>query len=159
MKLKHRTLIGISGVIWMGIGLFLLTLGLNYLVQSSLSDRSYFFNALSWFIGVKELAIVALMVFALFLGSLKAKTVFGKVVVKNVKRIRSFPNPTEFTNIYGFKYFVLIAFMMFLGVVLRYFEVPLDIRGVIDVAVGSALVRGGIFYFRNLTPLEVRDIP
>ncbi len=153
MKLKHQTLIGISGAIWVAVGLFLLPLGLNFLGQR---DPSVAYPLLDFFApmtGGIDTAVVLLIAFSLMLGTMKAKAVLSKVVVKNVKHIRSFPNPTEFTNIYGIKYILLIGFMISLGMALRYFGVPKDVRGVIDVAVGSALITGGISYFRNMKPV------
>jgi len=37
---------------------------------------------------------------------------------------------------------------MGLGMGIRYFGVPVDVRGLIDVAVGSALINGAMLYFR-----------
>ena len=37
---------------------------------------------------------------------------------------------------------------MLMGMSLRWVSIPYDIKGVIDVAVGSALANGSAFYFR-----------
>jgi hypothetical protein len=41
----------------------------------------------------------------------------------------------------------LIGAMVGLGVTLRFLPIPVDLRGFIDTAVGSALVNGAMLYF------------
>jgi hypothetical protein len=38
--------------------------------------------------------------------------------------------------------------MMALGLVFRFLPIPIDLRGLIDVAIGSALINGAMLYFR-----------
>ena len=40
--------------------------------------------------------------------------------------------------------------MACLGFILRFF--PLDVRGAVDIAVGSALINGAILYLRHAIP-------
>lgn len=160
MKLSHHSLITISGTIWLVIGAFLLPLGIHFLADAAvnpylLRDNSYpLLSFVSQYTGGVEGAAILLIAISLLVGSFKAKKVFTKVVNKGVSRITSFPNPTHLTNIYGFKYLLLIGFMVSLGMCLRYFGVPKDIRGVIDVAVGSALINGGLGYFKAMFALR-----
>lgn len=160
MKLSHTSLIAMSGTIWLLIGAMLLPLGIHFLADVTvnpylLRENSYpIINFVAQFTGGVEGAAILLIAVSLLVGSFKAKKVFSKVVKKGVARITSYPNPTHVTNIYGFKYLLLIGFMMSLGMCLRYFNVPKDIRGVIDVAVGSALINGGIAYFKAMCALK-----
>jgi len=154
MKLTHKSLIIISGCIWMAVGLFLFPLGLKFIagavqaVPISAIDQYPLINLIAPYIGGVETAAVFLIAISLMIGTMKAKMVLSKVVVKMVGRITSLPNPANFTDVYGLNYLLLIGFMMSLGMGMRYFGVPTDVRGVVDVAVGSALITGGITYFR-----------
>lgn len=160
MKLSHQSLIALSGSLWIIIGAFLLPLGIHFLTDivvnyHLLREGGYpLVSLLSQYTGGVEGAVIILIAASLLLGTLKAKKVFSKVVGKGVSRIKSFPNPTEVTNIFGYKYLLLVGFMMSLGMGLRYFGVPKDIRGVIDVAVGSALINGGLAYFKAMFSLK-----
>ena len=162
MKLSHQSLIILSGTIWLAIGAFLLPLGIHFLADAAIHTQlvregSYpLLSFISQYTGGLESSAVILIAISLLIGSFKAKKVFSKVVKKGIARITSFPNPTEVTNIYGFKYLLLIGFMMCLGMGLRYFGVPKDVRGVIDVAVGSALINGGIAYYKAMFALRCK---
>ena len=39
--------------------------------------------------------------------------------------------------------------MIGLGFAMRVLQVPIDIRALVDIAVGSALIQGSFFYTRN----------
>jgi len=154
MNMSHRSLIIFSGCLWVAIGMFLMPTGLFFLTEV-ISGKSHvvmtdypLISFLTHHMGSMEYAIILLLACGLFIGSLKAKLVLSKVVLKGVTRILSFPNPTAFTNIYGVKYLILIGGMMMLGMGMKVFQVPKDIRGVIDLAVGSALITAGFAYFR-----------
>lgn len=160
MKLSHPSLIALSGTIWFAIGFSLLFLGIHFLLDGTLNpsllteEPHPLLAFIAHYTGGVQTAAFLLIALALLIGSLKAKKVLQKVVKKMVARISSFPNPTEITNIYSYSYLLLIGVMMLLGMGLRYFGVPKDIRGVIDVAVGSALLKGGISYFKEMVALR-----
>jgi hypothetical protein len=72
----------------------------------------------------------------------------AKTVKRTVNRITSFSEPIGLNQIYTKGYFLLIAAMMILASLMRVFRLPLDIRGTIDIAIGSALMNGALIYFR-----------
>lgn len=149
MKFSHRTLILVSGGLWMAVGLYLLPLGTRFLIESGKfgGDHLYlmnFFNSL----GVKgESAALILIALGLAVGYGKSKAVFSKVVKKGVSHIRSLPQKASLTAVYTKKYLMLLGIMVLLGVAMRW--CPLDIRGFVDVAIGSALINGAVLYFRK----------
>lgn len=156
MKIKHKNLIAFSGLLWAGMGFFLLYIGLGFIAKASTttlpqnSAGNPLLSFLSDYFGGTETSAIFLIIIALGLGTLKSRMVFAKVINKMVVNIRSFPDPVNFTNIYGLKYLVLMGIMMSFGFAMKYFEVSNDIRGLVDVAVGSALLNGGLSYFRHL---------
>lgn len=153
LKLRHTTLIVISGLVWMGIGTFLMTLGLGLLLKGagfeSATGNYPLIEAFARYLGGNEQAVLLLLVVCLTVGYFKGKFVLGKSAHRGMKRIRSFSNPTSLTNIYSGTYYILIAFMIGLGMSIKYLGLPHDIRGAVDVAVGSALINGAMIYFRH----------
>lgn len=151
LKVSHSTLIFISGFIWMAVGCFLLPLGLNFIVSSLLKESSGLshpiLNFFSHYTGGMDEAALLLVGIALLVGYLKGKAVFKKSVNRSVNRILALPNPSSLSKLYTPAYYVLLAIMVSLGAVLRY--VPVDVRGAVDVAVGTALINGSILYYRQ----------
>ena len=155
MKLSHSKMILLSGMVWFAIGLYLLQLGLNLLIggiNADLSAKDIYplIHILKKFFSSVESASIALLSVALFIGYLKGRYVLGKTAVKGVQRILSFPNPAKISQIYDAKYYILIGCMICLGVSIKFFGLSNDIRGAIDVAIGSALINGALVYFRHV---------
>jgi hypothetical protein len=131
MAIRHVTAIILSGVTWFLIGIFLLTKGLNLLiVKAGLSD---------------QLALI-LVVVGLLLGFLKGRLILAKTVKRVLGRITSLPNPCPIRAIYPRSYYFIILGMMGIGFVFRW--LPASVHGLVDVAVGSALINGAVLYLR-----------
>lgn len=154
LKLSHKTLIILSGLIWMAVGCFLLPLGLNFLLEaiynSSISGMNdypllHFFSSFVW---NAENAVIVLIAIGMMIGYAKGRYVLGKSAVRGVERILSFPNPTSLANIYSTKYYLLLGAMIGLGMSMKYLGLPKDVRGLVDVAIGAALINGAMIYFR-----------
>lgn len=149
MKCKHSTLIYLSGIIWFSIGTFLMMLGLNLLLDGVRSPASTpLISALAPYAGGGEQVVIALITLGLFVGFLKGRFVLGKSAQRISKRITQFPEPVHIKDIYSMPYYFLIAGMMCLGISIKYFGIPSDIRGAIDVAIGAALINGALVLYR-----------
>lgn len=153
MKLSHAKLIMISGLVWFGIGVYLLQLGLNLLLggvqNPEISTKGYpLLTTLSHYLGSLRTTALILVVFALFVGYIKGRYVLGKSAQRGVDRIRSFANPAPLQHIYSGKYYILLGGMVALGISIKYIGLSNDIRGVIDAIIGSALINGAMIYFR-----------
>ncbi len=150
LKLSHNSLIQLSGVLWLAIGSLLLFLGVNFLTQAfeNPSGNHPLFNALAPYMGDREIVAVILLVVALFIGFFKGKLALGRSAARVTARIRSLPNPAPLSQAYSKGYCLLIAFMICLGISLKYLGLPNDVRGLIDIAIGAALINGGKVYFR-----------
>ena len=153
---KRSTWFVLFGCVWLGVGLYLLILGLNFLIQLShipvmlLATREA--PLLLWvdgFVGGLETTAICLIACSLLLGHLKGVMVFRRSVLRMEKRVQGEGEHIFIGKVVPWSYLLLIGSMVLLGVCLRVFSVPLDIRGVVDVAVGSALLRGGMFYLRR----------
>ena len=84
-----------------------------------------------------------------FVGFCKGRFVLSKTAKRVCLRILSLESPIRFKQVYGLSYALLILGMMGIGMGLRFLPIPMDLRGMIDVAVGSALITGSMFYFRT----------
>lgn len=152
MKLSHAKLIALSGLVWFGIGVYLLQLGLNLLLTGSqvdLSTSSYpLLKTISPYTGSIETAVLVLVMVALFIGYFKGRYVLGKSAKKGAERIRSFSNPAPLQSIYSAKYYILLGSMVALGISIKYMGLSNDVRGFVDAIIGSALINGAMIYFR-----------
>jgi len=157
-KVSHCAMLVLSGLVWMAVGCFLLPLGINFVVESILKDNAALphpvLNFLAPYTGGLDQAALIWIAFALMVGFLKGRTVFAKSVQRSVNRIQQLPNPSSIAKIYTPAYYILLASMVLLGVLVRY--TTLDIRGGVDIAIGSALINGAMLYFRKAW--EVREL-
>lgn len=158
LKFSHTTMIVLSGLVWFAVGFGLLSLGINILVESSIHDQAVISNKpllhfLSSLSGNQEAAVMVLLAFCLFVGYMKGRYVLGKSAIRGINRILTFPKPMHIKNIYSPKYYILLASMMLLGFLAKL--LPTDIRGTVDVIIGSALINGAIVYFRAAYELYV----
>jgi len=156
MKFKHRTLIMIAGLVWFAIGIFLLSLGIRFIMETvrdpSLAYQPGRFSMLALvanFVSDRNNAVIILLTFGLLLGFLKGRMVLGKTAQRQVTRISTLPNPANLRHLYTKAHYILIASMIGLGISLRFIPITLDTRGMIDIAVGSALMNGAMLYFRS----------
>lgn len=157
MKTRHSTLYALSGIIWMGIGIMLLNLGLGFLMQgfhgSHFTKDGYsgLFMWLSEAINGYDYAAVLLIALGLIVGFAKGRFMLQKAAYKSHARISKLENPTSISNIYSRSNLILIAIMMGLGMLMKVLNLPNDIRGTIDVAVGCALMQGSLAYFKMMS--------
>lgn len=157
MKFKHRTLIFISGLTWLIIGMSLLIMGIQFMMRTLqdpslllLSGKFSIIKSLAPLVKGTENLIILVLSSALFVGYLKGRYVLSKSAKRQLQRIQGLPNPASLTLLYSKGYYILIASMMVLGMSLRFFPITLDTRGAIDVAIGAALINGSLLFFRNM---------
>lgn len=155
MKLSHRSLILLSGFIWLSIGIALFCLGVRFFSEvvknPVLSLKSHCFSVVgcaSSFARNQIEAALLCMVAALLIGYVKGRTAFAKAAKRQLKRIDRLPSPASPTQLYGKGYILLIALMILLGISMRFLPITLDTRGFVDIAVGFGLVQGAMHYFR-----------
>ena len=154
MKLSHTKIIVISGLIWMAIGVYLLQLGLGLLLTGLHPSASQpaahlpMVQAIALYVGGMETAALLLVIVALYIGYFKGRYVLGKSAQRGVDRILTFPNPMPLQSIYSPKYYILLGGIIALGMSIKFLGLNNDIRGLVDVIIGSALVNGAMIYFR-----------
>jgi len=153
-KLSKKNAILLSGAVWMGIGVLLLTKGILYLEDARIAVSNWtqegfsLIKKLTEYTKNPEQAALILICGALFVGFFKGRVVLKRSVNRVVDRIRSQPAPLSLKNIYSKGYLFLIGGMMCMGMAFKYLPLPLDVKGFIDFAVGAALINGSMLYFR-----------
>jgi hypothetical protein len=152
MILSKRTWFIVSGITWLGIGIMLLTKGLRLAVaaaeQTALATP--LLKSLLSIAGTRHQAALLIVCLGLFIGFIKGRTVLAKTVARIAGRINAHPEGLSLQQAYDRKYWIILCLMMSLGVLFRIFTIPADIRGLIDIAVGSALINGAMLYFRHI---------
>lgn len=156
MKFSHPVLIVLSGLLWLAVGLYLLPLGMHFLIDSGQTAEGNFtlINSFASLGVTSESASLLLIALGLAIGTLKSRLIFSKTVERGVSHIRSLPEKASLTQIYTPKYLLLLALMILLGLSMKWLSVPLDIRGLIDVAVATALINGAMMYFRKAAQFD-----
>lgn len=157
MRVSHWILVAFASAIWLGIGLFLLNLGVNFVIESTEMAYSGGHPLILWLghlLGRPENGAIALFVVAILLGLFKGRTVLKSAADRIVERILTLPNPASPLLVYGRRTYILILSMMALGMVLRLFGVPEEIRGTVLVAVGTGLLHGGVTILRSAVGLR-----
>lgn len=150
-KIRHSKMIGISGVIWLSIGFMLLSMGINFIVESILKENGRLasrpvLDFFATFSGELETAAIILIAMGLLVGFLKGRVILSKTVARTVERTLAMPNPAPLSQIYPRSYYILLGSMILIGFVVKF--LPFDVRGFVDVAIGSALINGAMLYFR-----------
>lgn len=133
MAFGSLTLARISGLLWLGVGCFLLIRGLllDVRVESTV-----------W--------IVVGGVTALAFGILKGLTVLRSMALRNLDRLSRLPQPAPLHRLFPGRTWLLILFFMGLGIALRFSPLPPVVRSTVLLAVGLALLIGGLYILRNL---------
>jgi hypothetical protein len=161
MRRSSKFWIAFSGIMWFAVGVFLLLCGVKLVVFSSIegASHSFMFSKLFAMLKSREQAALILVTAGLILGFMKGRYVLSKTVRRVSDRICSLSEPIRFLDVYSFGYLILIGSMILLGMGMRWLSVPSDIRGVIDIAVGSALMNGAMFYFRAIFKKDKTSAP
>ncbi|MGR3973550.1 MAG: hypothetical protein QRY72_03140 [Candidatus Rhabdochlamydia sp.] len=150
MKLSATKWVVISGLTWLGMGSLLLSKGFRWILMCMLENRTE--GMMGWFLGSHRTshdAGMLLICFALLLGLIKGRWILSKTVKRVSERIYQHPSTLGIQDAYDKKYFILLGIMMGLGMSFRFLPIPPDVKGFIDVTVGSALIHGAMLYFRE----------
>ncbi len=143
--MSKRGWIAFSGLLWLGVGVMLLTKGLSLFAQAVLDPTSLCARMSGYFGSARQTAIAFIGV-SLALGFVKGRFVFSKTVRRVVQRIEQLSLPIRPQHVYSRPYLLLILSMVGLGLSLRFLPILPDVRGFVDVAIGSALINGSVLF-------------
>lgn len=128
-----------------------MTAGIRYIVFAAkfpVCNQFSVVQALAPLVKNADTAATWLIALSLGLGWIKGRFALTKTATRVTNRILSQPSPVGISSVYGKGYLALVSCMIALGISLKWTGIPPDVRGVIDLTVGSALVHASVFYFR-----------
>lgn len=152
--MKHRSWIAFSGFLWFFIGFSLLYKGIKLITEAAFSVHSLSFSMRDTF-GSPQQAATIFIALGLLIGFIKGRFVLVKTVRRVVTRISNLSLPIRISQVYAPSYWLLIGSMVALGMSFRFLPIPIDIRGMIDIAIGSALINGAMLYFRAARTIQI----
>ena len=130
---NRKWLVVISGLMWSSVGIFLNILAFNWLKS---------FNTL-------QLLVTILM--GLLAGWILAHFGFGNIANKNIDRIFVYPKEVCVFAFQEWKYYILIAVMMSMGIFFRTTGlVPKFILAPMYIGIGTALFLASFKYYSNI---------
>lgn len=124
-------------------------MGIHLILESSPGGFGSPMSLLLRLVPSRQSAALVLLTVGIFLGYLKGKLALARSVSRQVNRILKRSAPLPITAVYSPGYYFLIAGMMGLGMSMRFLPIAQDLRGLIDLAVGAALIHGAKLYFRS----------
>lgn len=154
-KLSHKSLTQIAAMIWFIAGFMLFRKGLFFLKEltdeSTLSLQEYpLLSSIMGYTVDLEMAIVVLIAIGLGLGMVKSVFVLRKVARKNIARLQDSPNPAPLSHLFGVRFFAMVTAAALMGYFVNQVGLPIDIRAVIDIAVGAALLNASMAFRLDL---------
>ena len=159
MRIGHIAGICFSGALWLIIGCFLTFKGIVFLGLTIVSEKAGpLMNVFMQMSSTRERAGMLLIFSALVLGLFKGRVVLARTVMRQVKRLLMLPHPLHIKDLFPLSYLAIILSMMLLGMSLKFLPISQDIRGFVDLAVGSALINGAFLYFKQALLLKAEII-
>lgn len=128
---RRHWLIFAAGIMWLGVGIGLTAAACFWLYRSS------------WPLNLILAAV------SLVLGIIVYSFGFSRIVRKNLFRIGDKPDLVCLFAFQGRRSYFLILVMILMGYTIRHSPVPKDIDAVVYFTMGSALILGGMLYFRT----------
>jgi di/tricarboxylate transporter len=130
LKVHKNVLLFLAGIVWLLVGTMLLLFALLWLCRGP-HIHDYVFA----FVGIAAALLIH------HLG-------FLKIVDKNVKRILPMDRKKSIFSFVPWKSYIIIAFMIALGALLRHSSIPKHYLAVVYISIGLALVLSSVRYFR-----------
>ncbi|MDA3904965.1 MAG: hypothetical protein PF484_02705 [Bacteroidales bacterium] len=129
-KVHKHILVLISGVLWSGVGIFLISL------------------AFKWFDQLSTIQIIYACIGGLILGETIAYFGFLGLAYKNIIRINQYQNKVCIWAFQKWPTYILIAFMMSLGIFMRNTPyIPKFLLSPLYIGIGSALFIASFPYY------------
>ena len=132
-KVHKHILITVSGILWTGVGLFLIRL------------------AFRWFSVLSSNEVIFAIIAGLLLGSAIAYFGFSGLAIKNIKRINNYQEKVCVWAFQKWTTYLLIIFMMSLGIFMRNTSfIPKFLLTPMYIGIGFALFVASFQYYKFL---------
>jgi hypothetical protein len=134
-------LMALAGLMWSGVGIMLCRLAVIWLKPVH--------RTLAWSLG--SLGLISAIVVYRF--------GFSKIALKNITRLCRLPNPTCVFAFQAWKSYLIIIFMIALGLTLRHSPMPKHFLAVIYETIGGALFFSSFHFYGRIWRVKVRKQP
>ena len=134
-------LMALAGLMWSGVGIMLWRLAIIWLIPIH--------QSLAWSLG--SLGLVASIVVYRF--------GFSKIALKNIKRLCLLPDATCIFAFQAWRSYLIIIFMVALGLTLRHSPMPKHFLAVIYETIGGALFFSSFHFYGRLWRVKIRKEP
>lgn len=124
-------LLFIAGIMWASIGIMMISKAVHWL---------YIYEGNSWLYSISGF-IAALII---------TKFGFSKIVIKNISRIAQLPEKPCIFSFISLKSYLIIIFMITLGITLRNSVMPKQYLSVIYISIGLSLFLSNFRYFLSI---------
>jgi len=125
---NRRALALLSGAAWWAVGMGLVIAAAGWLSEATSGAA-------------------ALLASAGLLGALAAGRGFGRVAVKNLRRLQGLPDRRCVFAFQSWRGYGTILVMVFMGWALRHSPIPKPWLAPVYITIGGGLIRGGLSYF------------
>ena len=146
MEVEKKNAVKICSLIWFGTGVFLMWKGLQ-LLSSLENAKAPLLHFAAKYSSSFDQAVLLLIATALIIGFLKGRVALRHVVNRSISRMQE---KVDLKNLFALRDLCLIGFMILLGLSLRFLPITNDVRGFIDVVIGSGLLNGAMLFIRKL---------
>ncbi len=134
-------LFALAGVMWTGVGVMLLWRAAIWLSAMSAA----------WAVSIALVGMLIALSFYWFM--------FTKTVAKNIKRLCALPDPVGILAFNSPKGYILILFMITLGIALRRSALDRRILAVIYAGMGGALFLASLHFYHQFHKVKVQNRP
>ena len=124
-------LLAIAGLIWAGVGVMLCNIAIGWL--------RVLHQDLGFLLGLGGLSI----------GVLFHLTMFSRIAKRNIARVHAYPARVCVFAFQAWRGYLIVGFMITLGIVLRHSSIPREFLAVAYLAVGTALILSGAMLARQ----------
>lgn len=124
-------LLTIAGLAWAGVGVMLCNIAIGWL-RVLHQDFGFLFGLVGLSIGV-----------------LFHLTIFSRMAKRNIDRVHAYPARVCIFAFQAWRGYLIIGFMITLGIVLRRSSIPRELLAVAYLAVGTALILSGAMLARQ----------
>jgi len=138
---SRHWLFALAGIMWTGVGIMLLWRAWTWLSVMSIP----------WIAGILAAGAVIAFSFYYFM--------FTNTVAKNIRRLCGLPDPVSLLAFNSPKGYILIIFMIGLGIALRHSPLDRRILAVVYVGMGGALFLASLHFYKQFHRVKIAQLP
>lgn len=145
--------------VWFLVGGMLTYKGLDYLFESVAMQmiarhEQPLLGFFTHLMGNPHYALMQMIFFSIALGYVKGFLALKRSAERLIRNVQPYGAKIPLRIVFPTWYVFVMVAMMLLGFIMKYAPLYSDVRGMIDVAVGFALLSGSTFFIRAIVSLK-----